>query len=412
MIYCRLRLRLLVPTCLYIIAILAFINNNSDPYTAPVQIIREGVFTDPSHAAPPSSQFINVGLIIIDMEHKERLQQNFFSSIKRTLEHIFMFSSGNPLHFVIVTDKQSVRSVAIALADIVTKHLAMQVLISASWRWRRRKALPAIKISFVDIDDVINVNRDFVDALKKQNINNEDVTKDKYSSDLFYIAPLYHLAFLAMDRIIFLDSTDLLFMSDIKDLELEFDNFDTKAVMMIGHDLSPHYRINLEKYLDADPDTNLGLPGRHQGLNTGVVLYHLGKMRDSDTYNMNLTPNKVQEIFSRYKMKMTVGDQDWFTLLSYQKESLISILPCQYNVQTSLQYWSRYKDIFSQYHHCVSPSNVKIAHFNGCGPKPESCGDPPAMVADYREYINVVTQVIPIHNLWLFLSHITPTGDS
>ena len=385
-------------TSIYILSLYINTVPSAGPYTAPLQSIREGGFSHPAQVAPPSSLFINLGFIIINME------QHFVSSIRRTFRNIFLHSSGQPLHCVIVTDQLSASSVRLALAELLSLHLVHQLLSNTTWS--RRRALPPIRFSFVDIEDVIGSNRGFVDALKRQSINGEDVTKDKYASDLFYIAPLYHLAFLAMDRIIFLDSTDLLFMSDVKDLDDLYRDMDSDAVMMIGLDLSPHYRVNLEDYIKTNPDTRLGLPGRYQGLNTGVALYALDKMRASARYNENLTPDKVEELFTRYQMKMSVGDQDWLTLLSFQEESLFSILPCQYNAQTSLQYWHLFRATFSSYHQCGGPSTAKIVHFNGCGPEPQSCGSPPARIAEYREHINVVLQVIPMHNLWVFLGQV------
>ena len=91
------------------------------------------------------------------------------------------------------------------------------------WRWRRREGLPPLKLSFVDIDDIITLKRSYVKALKSHHVNGEDVTKDRYA------APLYHYAFLAMNKIIFIDSSDLIFVSDVKDLFDQFYSIDDEA---------------------------------------------------------------------------------------------------------------------------------------------------------------------------------------
>ena len=77
------------------------------------------------------------------------------------------------------------------------------------------------------------------------------------------------------------------------------------------------------------------LTRRVQGLNTGVVLYHLQRMRESWLYNSYLHPEAVDHLMERflkffsllvhllypsvivirYHLKMSVGDQDWFTAL-------------------------------------------------------------------------------------------------
>ena len=387
-----------------------YIQEDQENYIENIQNIRFGAFSKPRQVKPPSAEFVNLGMIVINLEPKERLEQKFLTAIERTFKRIFQFSSGTPLHFIIVTDKLSIGSVSLSLAEIISKDLASHAIMDTAWRWRRRKGLPPIQFSFVDIEDILDENRSFVEALKKQNVNGEDATKDKYAADLFYIGPLYHLAFSSIDKIIFIDSTDLLFVSDVKDLQDQFANIGDQAVMMVGLDLSPHYRINLEKFIKTAPETYLGKPGRYQGLNTGVVLFDLAKMRRSSQYNNNLSPERVHLLFSTYQMKMTVGDQDWFTLLSYQQENLFSILPCQFNAQTSLQYWSANKPTFYSYHHCDVPGSIKIYHCNGCGPKPESCGSPVARVAEYRDHINLLIQVIPVENLWLFLGHVYHSG--
>merc|ERR1719483_700444 len=162
-------------------------------------------------------------------------------------------------------------------------------------------------------------------------------TIDKYASDLFYIGPLYYKAFEKLDKLIFIDTTDLHFYTDIKTLEEQFNNIKDE-IMAVGLDLSPHYRKFLADYLIVHPDTPLGLPGKQQGFNTGVVLYRFDNMRKSKLYNSYFTPDKVTELTKLYMYNMTLGDQDWFTNLGFSHPELFSVLPCQYNAQTSIQY--------------------------------------------------------------------------
>ena len=388
--------------CVFIIN-LTIIKEKSDSYVESLQKIRDGKISKPEEVKSPSAEYINLGMIVINLQKTEELDNKFLDNVEKTFNGIFLFSSGTPIHFMIVTDKISIASVSLALADIISENLASQVILGRSWKWRRRKGLPPLKFSYVDIDDILDVNRNFVKALKK---NGENAKKDKYAADLFFISPLYHRAFLAIDRLIFLDSTDLVLVSDIGDLQDQFENIVDDAVMKVGLDLSPHYRTNLADYIKTHPETQLGLPGRYQGLNTGVVLFDLEKMRKSTQYNNYLTPDKVDDLFKTYHMKMTVGDQDWLTLLSFQQPNLFSILPCQFNTQTSLQYWSSDKATFHSYHHCDVPNNINIYHCNGCGPRPEDCGSQPAPVAEYREYIHIFIQIILPYNFWAFLANV------
>ena len=374
---------------------------DGEDYVENIKNIKHPQFSNPADVNPPSSDFINLGTIIINLQNTDKLDQKLLLSIEKTFNSIFRFSSGTPLHFIIVTDKRSLGCVSNALSNMITKDVATHAVLNQFWDWRRRKGIPPLRFSFVNIDDITNINTEFVAALKNHNIQGNDAAEEKYAADLFYVAPLYHLAFLSMEKMIFIDSTDLVFLSDVKDLEEQFVNMEDEAVMEIGLDLSPHYLTHLNHFIKTNPETIFGLPGRYQGLNTGVVLFNLEKMRKSVEYNNLLTKHSVDNLFRIFEMKVTVGDQDWFTILSYHHPNLITILPCQYNTQLSLQYWTTHRTIFHSYHHCASPP--KIFHCNGCGPKPEHCGGQPARVAEYRKYIHLFIQVINIQDFWAYL---------
>ena len=154
--------------------------------------------------------------------------------------------------------------------------------------------------------------------------------------------------------------------------------------MGVGLDMSPHYRKFLVDYLLINPDSPLGLPGKHQGFNTGVVLYRFDNMRKSKLYNSFLNPERVNELSKLYMYNMTLGDQDWFTNLGFSHPELFYILPCQFNAQTSIQYLRPpWESMFDKYHYCDEKKNMKIIHRNGCGPMPEQCGYTPEPDSEY-----------------------------
>ena len=62
----------------------------------------------------------------------------------------------------------------------------------------------------------------------------------------------------------------------------------------IGPDLSPHYHLNLQSHYR---------PGLSQGLNTGVVLYQLERMRSSQEYNKYLELESVTALQRKYHYK-------------------------------------------------------------------------------------------------------------
>ena len=45
----------------------------------------------------------------------------------------------------------------------------------------------------------------------------------------------------------------------------------------------------------------------------------------------------MMRMMVRYGLQMTLGDQDWFTVLGYELPHLFYHLPCRFNMQTSVQ---------------------------------------------------------------------------
>ena len=41
----------------------------------------------------------------------------------------------------------------------------------------------------------------------------------------------------------------------------------------------------------------------------------------------------------KYQLAATLAAQDWLTCLAWEQPELVYRLPCQFNRQTSLQYW-------------------------------------------------------------------------
>ncbi|XP_023325663.1 xyloside xylosyltransferase 1 isoform X6 [Eurytemora carolleeae] len=166
------------------------------------------------------------------------------------------------------------------------------------------------------------------------------------------------------------------FTVDIKELYDEFTKLESSpAILGIGLDLSPHYFGYLKSYIESHPGTDIGKPGKNQGLNTGVVLYRLDKMRVNELYNSFLNKQKIDYLVKKFGYPFALAEQDFFTNLGFMFPDLFHILPCQFNTQTSLQYLSSpFENIFKSYHYCDRKENIKIFHLNGCGPTPAQCG--------------------------------------
>ena len=120
--------------------------------------------------------------------------------------------------------------------------------------------------------------------------------------------PYFKVSFVDIKDIISTHKADLEFFSDILLLDNQFRNM-TEEVIGVGLDLSPHYRAMLEQagYITSHPDTVLGLPGRFQGLNMGVVLFRLEKMRKSKLYNSYVNTKMDSVLNKSYKYDMTLA---------------------------------------------------------------------------------------------------------
>ena len=78
----------------------------------------------------------------------------------------------------------------------------------------------------------------------------------------------------------------------------------------LGLELSPHYYIQALVYIKANPGTGVASPGPQQGFNTGVALYHIGRMRTSLQYKKEVKVARMKKLtHDKYRMAGTVGDQ-------------------------------------------------------------------------------------------------------
>ena len=192
--------------------------------------IYSGKFTPPENVKAPAPEFLNLGVILINLSNSSRFDKKFEENAVKELNSILTYSSGTPVHLVVLTNNESVESAAQLVGDVVARRVSEQVITRRSWRWSRIRGVPVIKTSYVDVSGVVKKHQAFVNVLKKYSDGMNDA-KNKYAADLFYIAPLYHLTFPNLNKIIMIDCSDLMFQDDIK---LLFDEFDHMGDHLIG----------------------------------------------------------------------------------------------------------------------------------------------------------------------------------
>ena len=185
-----------------------------------------------------------------------------------------------------------------------------------------------------------------------------------YNDVLFFLTTTMHRSLPDLDRLIMLD-IDVSVRDDLALLERHFDRFSAEHVMGLSWELSPVYRHVLSAYRRRTGNLTVGgaPPGGFPGLNSGVVLLDLARMRRSKLYNAVLTPEEMTRRVERYDgFKGHLGDQDLYTLLALDDPQLFYVLPCGWNRQLC-PYWRTVNaELFEEYFRCEG--HVSIYHGN------------------------------------------------
>ncbi|KAK2711137.1 xyloside xylosyltransferase 1-like isoform X2 [Artemia franciscana] len=193
----------------------------------------------------------------------------------------------------------------------------------------------------------------------------------KASDVTFHLRPLFPKIF-SYEKVIALD-VDLDFRCSIKLLHKQFENLYENNIAALAYNQSPYYRRAFRSYRIKNPGTHIGdfFPG-YQGLNTGVMLMNLEKMRSSKVYNSYFTHASLKTLFRKYNMTSLLGDQDFFTVLGAEHPDLFYILDCTFNRQMDSFEFSH--SLFDKYHKC--DEDINIYHGNGDSIIPSSNVDP------------------------------------
>ena len=82
----------------------------------------------------------------------------------------------------------------------------------------------------------------------------------------------------------------------------------------------------------------MGRPGSKQGINTGVGLLHLSRMRKSEKFNSMLNPEEMDKLAEKFRFVGALGHQDWWNLVSWDHPEGLSNLECNFNMQIETEY--------------------------------------------------------------------------
>jgi len=327
--------------------------------------------------------FIHVSLILSGVEIPEDgSTPSILNKLKVFCQTLFHSSRGSSLHLIFLTDDNSVRHIKPVLINEIGRSLS-ETAISiyrtdsfgpSGWQFPRK-----LKIEFARISRFSEKYAEEIEDMRKYfgvtfapnttKVGADGVTyileNFKYRKDLFYIAPFYPLEFPKQIKLLICLDVDLEFSTDLRELLDEAEKMSEREMIAVGPDLSPHYYEMTVHHRIKYPDSNVGMVGKMQGLNTGVVVYNLHKMRQSQTLKEFINKENYHRVVNKYFFYGGVGDQDLFTMMSWEFPEMFYSLPCQYNVQTFIDD-SMSKEtvkLFSKYRSCKP--KTKILHRNG-----------------------------------------------
>ncbi|RUS69311.1 hypothetical protein EGW08_022928 [Elysia chlorotica] len=187
------------------------------------------------------------------------------------------------------------------------------------------------------------------------------VRRHHFSDPLFFISTVLHrLLPRNISRLILLD-IDLVFKADVAGLLSLFDRFTGAQVVGIARENQPVYRHVFSEYRQRHQGTKIGEPPPNgiTGVNSGVLLLDLDKLRCSEAYNSMFQPGLVPGLVRNYSMSANLGDQDFYTLVQLARPELLYLLPCGWNRQLC-QWWrmDHLQEVFDLFYACPEPISV------------------------------------------------------
>lgn len=228
-----------------------------------------------------------------------------------------------------------------------------------------------MKVTFYDVNQIAKDLKSLVAAMQPHFSSQPG---SYYSDSLFFLSlGLHHIAPKSMSRAAMFD-IDTKLQSDVGDLFDLFESFGNETLFGLAPELSPVYRHVLYLYRSKNPLSKIGDPLANDGfpgLNSGVILFALDRLRNSSLYPQLIHAVNVTGLASKYSFKGHLGDQDYYTLLGFEHPELVTVLPCNWNRQLCT-WWSDhgYRDVMPQYAHCEG--KIHVWHGNCNTPIPAS----------------------------------------
>ena len=254
------------------------------------------------------------------------------------------------------------------LVDATTTHHVLDILHQ---RWCQGGDHPDIdvKISLYYIQDVQTAVLPYYHGMLKYF---SDKSNLYYNRTIFFVEAVLHKVLPeVVDKIMVFD-IDIKFNSSVEELYVYFEHFSPSNLIGLAYEQQPTYMHYTAEYRRNNPLTRIGSPPPNgfPGFNSGVILMDLQKLRYCDTYNRLLSSVNLHHLAEKYSFRGNLGDQDYFTLLSFEHPELFYVLPCTWNRQLCRWFETHgYHEHFSAFHHCSG--YIHIYHGNCNSTLPE-----------------------------------------
>ncbi|KAI1285326.1 Xyloside xylosyltransferase 1 [Halotydeus destructor] len=278
---------------------------------------------------------VAIGLVLPD----DRVQaEKLVSKFKRALDSILNHGVNVRIELHLITDQVNNTDISFYLNTKVPKHENFHFIV-------------------YDIKKVIKSLEEIMPELR----NNFGLR-----GDVYYMSLGLHHYFGQVEKMILLDA-DVHFTANIKQLYAYFDVFDEQQVIGVTHEQQPVYGNLFDEYrqsTDNASSAGLPLPTGNPGVNSGVMLLYLSRLRLNSSLDKYLNKETISNLTEQYHFRGHLGDQDLYTLMSLKEKQIFKIIPCTWNRQ--LCKWWRYHGHselpFEAYNKCSG--KIKLYHGN------------------------------------------------
>ena len=183
-----------------------------------------------------TSDHIHYCLLVSKVTPADEPTGHFLRKLDRLLESIFLLSRGVPLHFILLTEDESISSIIPVMERVYARAVMQRLLWRDEQHKKERYKIPRVIVEFVSYEKIVQKYQDSIVAMKRH-FNNWDreyavkgnIYQDgtlsfvsigmdgegksvsvgfrvpsRYDKDIFYLTPFYHLVF-PVKKMIFTD---------------------------------------------------------------------------------------------------------------------------------------------------------------------------------------------------------------